>query len=145
MEDEELDPKLRSELDRFTQEVKLGVYDGALTDLLGAIQFRIAGGATAFRWRIRWDDLEVTEDNITLGELEDIEKELRVSWASVHPVKSAQQCSTLLRAAMKHRTELTDDEVTEAVGKLTASDALDAIDQYEVRRPPLEAETPTTT
>lgn len=141
----DLTPTVQSEWDRFVQDIKLGVYDGHLQDVMTAIQFRAAGGATAFRWRITIDDIEITEDNVTLGELVDIEKALDVSWVSISPARSAQQCVEIMRAGLSHRTDKSPEDVGELVDKMSADEALDAIDQYELRRPPLEQDTPSTT
>ena len=140
-----LTPTEQSEWNHVVQQIKLGKYDGCLQDVLEAIQFRAAGGATSFRWRLTWEDLEVTEDNVTLGELVDIEKALDVSWVAINPAKSAQQCVAILEAALKHRSELSEAEVAEKVSELTAGEALECLDQYEVVRPPLEQSTPATT
>lgn len=141
----DLNPDEQSEWDDFVQHIRLGKYDGHLQDVMSAIQFRAAGGATSFRWRLTFDDVTITEDDITLGELVKIEKALDVSWVSINPARSAEQITTILSVAMKHRTDLSDDEVDETVAAITASEATDALDQYEVVQPPLEQSTPPTT
>ncbi len=141
----DLSPDQEADWERVVQNTKLGVYDGRLQEIMEAIQFRAAGGATAFRWKLTLEDVEVTEDNVTLGELVDIEKELDVSWVSINPARSAQQCATILRVCVATRSDLSEDAAKEKVDALTAGDILDLIDQYEVVRPPLEQDQQPTT
>ncbi len=140
-----LTPTEQTDWDGFVQQIKLGKYDGNLQDVMTAIQFRAAGGATSFRWQLTLDEVNITEDNVTLGELVDIEKLLDVSWVSINPARSAQQCTAILEVGLRHRTDLDDAAVKKRVGDLTAEEAFECLDQYEVVRPPLEQPTPATT
>ena len=79
-------------------------------------------------WRIVFDGSQVVSDELTVGELEAVEKAAGAPWSLLNPLKSVQQAKAFLGVLMV-RSGLTDEQMTERVGRLTLGDIKEAF-QY---------------
>lgn len=119
-------------------EVAEGRHDGNLHDLMLAIRHRIEAGATAFLWRVTFEDVTVTEEDVTLDEMETAERIAGRNWSQLNPAVSAGNCRALLIAALVSRQGMSEKDARERVGKVAVHSLLDGIDSYEVTPPPFE-------
>lgn len=118
-------------------EIMSGEYDGKLADVLAAIVRRQQDGATAMRWRITFDGLALTEDDLTMAEAKTVEKITGRSWAVINPWQTAADCSAIIVAAVHHREGVPLDEAEGRVDSRPMQDIVSAIEQYEVTPAPL--------
>ncbi|GEM_PF-1741291 len=114
-----------------------GDLDGHLADVLASIVKRQQSGFSTMRWRLRIDDVEITEDDMTLAEAKTVEKITSLSWVMIEPTRSAVHMSAILVAAAHHRDGLTVEAAEERVDAHTANEIMGALDQYEVNPSPL--------
>lgn len=115
-----------------SERIVAGELDGELADILQALHQRNVERVVTTRWRVRLGDLVVTEDDVTLDELEMAERLARRSWQTLHPVQSAASAKALLVAAHVHRLGMSESDAKATVGKLTGGDVIDAVDTIEV-------------
>lgn len=119
------------------QYVARGDYDGDLVPILEAIQSRFIEAATAVRWVIDFEDLKVTEDDLTLDEAFAIERAAGCNWSEIEPVRSAAHCRAIVAVCMGSRLNLTADEVEKRLAAIKVSELLKGIRREEVTPPPL--------
>lgn len=122
------------DLQKLIAEVAEGRHDDRLSDLLVAIRVRAEAAAIASTWRLEWDGLVVTEDDVTLDELATAEELSGKNWAQLNPKNSAVNCRSILIAALMHRKALSRAAAEKKVKRLTASAAVDCVSE-EVRSP----------
>lgn len=123
---------------KIVAEIADGRLDGHLFDLLSAVQLRVVAGATAFLWKIEWDDLTVTEEDITLGELVVAERIAGRNWSQLNPSTSAGNCRAVLIATLMNRRDMSEEKATAKVDAQPVHTLLDSIGQYEVSPAPFE-------
>lgn len=114
---------------RVLDDIKAGRLDGSITDIIDAITDRVREGAVIMRWHVRLGDLDVTEDDLTIDEAYQVERESGGNWRDINPLKSAAHARALLVALFQTRKNLSYDEAVFAVGQLTVAATLDAISQ----------------
>lgn len=114
------------------ERIVAGDLDAELADILNALHQRNVERVVTTRWRVRLGDLVVTEDDVTLDELELAETLAKRSWHTLHPVQSAASAKALLIAGHVHRLGMTEQQARATVGKLTGAEVLDAVDTVEV-------------
>ena len=131
-------------IDNVLVDIKAGNFDGDLTDILKAVNFRMSTGQVATRWKIDLDDLEVTEDDMTVGELEQIEKALGINWSQIQPLRSASTAGAMLRVFLQTRGDKSEEEADELVTAMRLDELLKAVERYEVVDPPLDQSEPST-
>lgn len=119
------------------QYVARGDYDGDLVPILEAIQSRFIEAATSVRWVIDFEDLKVTEDDLTLDEAFAIEKAAGCNWSEIEPVRSAAHCRAIIAVCLGTRCNLTVDEVEKRLAAIKVSELLKGIRREEVSPPPL--------
>lgn len=117
-------------------DVKAGEYDGQLVTLIEAVRDRFQHGTTAQRWKIVYEGDEFTEDDLTLAEAAAVEKITGTSWGMLNPVSSAHECQAIIAACLHYRQDMKLPEAMRQAGKLSASDAVNAISAYEVDAAP---------
>ena len=127
---------------RVLDDIKAGRLDGSITDLIDAITDRVREGAVIMRWHVRLDDLDVTEDDLTIDEAYQVERESGGNWRDITPLQSAAHARALLVALFQTRRGLTLDEARYEAGRLTVAETLAAISQ-EAAPGPLDSSTST--
>jgi len=123
------------------QRIAAGDADGHLTAIIEAVQARVADGAAAFQWEIRWGDLEVTESDLTLDEALTVEKTTGSTWQTIDPLRSATHCRAILHACIVARTGVTSAEADAVLAPATVHEIIEAISKAEVNPAPLDSET----
>lgn len=123
-------------------EILAGGHDGKLIEIIEAIQHRMASGAAQTYWRIRWDDLEVTEQSITAGEMRTVIQYLsaargkRVTVVDVHPELEPGDFIAVLATVLQSRKDIPLKEAEKQIGDVPMADLLAAVDVYEVAPAP---------
>jgi hypothetical protein len=115
-----------------------GDYEGHESEIVEAIKLRQEIGAVKFCWRISWGGLDFTEDNLTVGEAQTIEKIVGRSVYYAPPAGSASNLSAYLTAALMHRKDMAEDEATAEVSKAPLKQLLQSISDYTTVEPPKE-------
>lgn len=90
-------------------------------------------------WTISFEGQEFSSDDLTIEELEAVEKVSGEPWSMLNPIRSVASAKALLSVALI-RKGLTDEEVAEKLGSLTVKDFRSVFDwQTEEGEPgPLE-------
>lgn len=127
---------------KVTADILAGRHDGKLIQIIEAIQHRMASGAAQTYWRIRWDDLEVTEQSITAGEMRTVIQYLsaargkRVTVVDVHPELEPGDFIAVLATVLQSRKDIPLKEAEKQIGDVPMADLLAAVDVYEVAPAP---------
>lgn len=124
---------------RIAAEILDGRQDGQGIDIIfNAIKKRFAEGMSGLRWRITFEslDLDITEDDITLAELSEVEQRTGTTWAAINPEASARHAMEIVRAVLIHRVGRTPEEATRVAGSIPANDMVDCISRYGVTPDP---------
>lgn len=119
--------------------IAAGDYDDHLGAIFEALQVRFNEGAATSRWVINFEDLQVTEDDLTLDEAFLIEKVAGCTWDEIDPVRSAAHCRAILVACMGQRLSLKSDEVEERLKTIKVIDLLKCIKREVVVPAPLDS------
>jgi hypothetical protein len=112
-----------------------GDYEGHETEILEALRLRQELGIVKYCWRVEWDGMEITEDNMTLGEARKVEQLVGQVWGG-NPALSARHLNGYLVAAYMHRQDKTEDEARELADKAPAKELVKAISEYTEVEPP---------
>lgn len=127
---------------KVTADILAGRHDGKLIQIIEAIQHRMSSGAAQTYWRIRWDDLEVTEQSITAGEMRTVIQYLsaargqRVTVVDVHPELEPGDFIAVLATVLQSRKGVALKEAEKLIGDVPMADLLAAVDMYEVAPAP---------
>ena len=119
--------------------IAAGDYDTHLGAIFEALQVRFNEGAVSMRWVINFDDLYITEDDLTLDEAFKIEKVASCNWGEIEPVRSAAHCRAILAVCMSERLNLSTEEVESRLKTLKVVDLLKAIKREPVSPAPLDS------
>jgi len=119
--------------------IAAGDYDDHLSAIYEAIQIRFNEGVAGLRWVINFEDLNVTEDDLTLDECFMIEKVAGCTWGEIEPVRSASHCRAILAVCMAERLNLTMEEVEVRLKKIKVVDLLKGIKREVVSPAPLDS------
>lgn len=125
-----------SDVSQVVAEILAGRFDGELLTLVEAVQVRFKSGPGQTRWRIRFDDLEVTEETITVGEIRRLEKALGVGWMDIDPQGSAEHFSVLLAVLLATRCDMSATDAQAKVDAIPMGDLLSHLDSYELTPAP---------
>ncbi len=131
-----------SDAQKICAEILAGRHDGKLADINEAIRERVLSQATSLRWKISHPLVEVTEDDLTLEEAEQVERITKLTWASIDPYSSAVECRAILTVALQRRAGLSAADAAAETGKLTVTQATEIMSTYEVTAGPLEGRVP---
>jgi hypothetical protein len=121
---------------RAASAIRKGECDADLADVLNALMERVSTGEVALRWRLDLDDLHVTEEDLTLGEADMLERLLGCTWGEVNPLKSAEHAAALIRVCLVSRTGITTEEASDLTKGYPVKRVVDAITQYAETDPP---------
>lgn len=122
--------------ERVASQIRKGDVDDGFELIVNAISERVLEGAVALRWKVDLDGIEATEDDLTLGEAEMLERLLKVRWGEMDPLTSAEHATALLVVILTHRQDVPLDEARERVAKYPVKQILSAITRYSVEDPP---------
>lgn len=123
-------------------EILAGGHDGRVLEIVQAIQQRLALGATQTYWRIRWDDMEVTQQSVTAGEMRtacgllSAARGQRVPMLDVHPEVEAGDFIAVVAAVLHHRQGLPLGEAERLIAGTSLSELMERVDLYEVAPAP---------
>jgi hypothetical protein len=123
---------------RVLDDIKAGRLDESITGIIDAITDRVREGSVIMRWHVRLGDLDVTEDDLTIDEAYQIERESGGNWRDINPLQSAAHARALLVALFQSRRGLSYDEAVFEAGQLTVAATLAAINQ-EAQPVPLDS------
>lgn len=118
---------------RVAQEIVAGRHDDALSEIVKAVGQRQLAEKTVLCWRIALPDLDlvVTEDDFTVGEAEQVQRETGLTWEAIDPVMSAPVFRAIVVAALVGRHGVDADEARDRVRALPVRAAVDAISYYD--------------
>ena len=119
--------------------IAAGDYDDHLGAFFEALQVRFSEGAASMRWVIRFDGLEVSEDDLTLDEAFKIEKVAGCTWGEIEPIRSAAHCRAILAVCMAERLNLSMDEVEVRLKAIKVVELLKSIKREQVSPAPLDS------
>ena len=119
--------------------IAAGDYDDHLGAIFEALQVRFNEGAATSRWVISFEDLNVTEDDLTLDEAFMIEKVAGCTWDAIEPVRSAAHCRAILSVCMTQRLNLTAEEADQRLKALKVVELLKSIKREMVVPAPLDS------
>ena len=119
--------------------IAAGDYDTHLGAIFEAFQVRFNEGAVGLRWVINFEDLHVTEDDLTLDEAFKIEKVAGCTWDAIEPVRSAAHCRAILAVCMGDRLNLSVEEVEARLKTVKVVELLKSIKREAVVPAPLDS------
>lgn len=125
-----------SDVSQTVAEVLAGRHDGDLLTLVEAVKERLSKGASRVCWRLTYDDLEVTEESVTIGEIRLVEKSIGANWMSLDPASSAEHFAALLTVLLHTRLGLKSSEAQAKVEAIPMGDLLKHLTQYELAPAP---------
>jgi hypothetical protein len=123
-------------------EILAGGHDGRVLQIIEAIQVRMRQGSTQTYWRIRYDDLEVTQQSVTVGEMRtacdllSAARGERVMMLDVHPEAEAGDFIAVLAAVLQHRKNVPFVEAERQIAAVPMGDLMACVDLYEVAPAP---------
>ena len=120
-------------VEKLALDITAGRYDDVLSTVVKAIAERQLAEASVLCWRITLPDLEldITEDDFTVGEAEQVQRETGLTWESVDPVISANVFRAIVQSALMNRQGLDADEARDKVRALPARAAVESISTYD--------------
>jgi hypothetical protein len=132
-----------------------GDFDGHLDDLVMAILERARTGAVAFKWRLRLDGDEWSQDTVTLGEMRFAEQYCHVTddngrrrpafYVELDPRTSADHAVGLIVAHLHKAQDLPLSAALKRAEAITAAELADVIGEYEVNPIPKDDSDASTT
>lgn len=115
-------------------EILAGRHDAALQDLLVAVRKRVTDSdAMAWRWRITLDGETWTEDEVTLAELQVVERITGDSWLTLNPYRSAAHLAAFMFARLVRVAGMAEADARAKVDGLTLAEIAGAVEQYVAR------------
>lgn len=111
--------------------IEAGDHDGELVDIVAAVKARINETGTKVCWRITLDDLEITEQSLTLPEAMSVERQTGKRWGLWHPVNSAAEAGAVIVAVLIERQKMSTDDAFKRLGQYTAEQVISSISDYE--------------
>lgn len=131
--------------ERAVADVTAGRCDDELVDILNAINRRATMTSVARRWRVNFDGVSLSEDDLTLDEAVQIEDAAGTTWAMINPMSTAKHCRAILRVMLTSRGSLSGDQADERLAKATVTEIMGALELYGVQPAPFDtASAPTT-
>jgi hypothetical protein len=126
------------EPERVADGIRAGEFDGHLGLFQEAMRERVLSQATSMRWKLTHPLVTVTEDDLTLGEAEMVERVTGQSWAQIDPYTSARECRAILSVCLQSRTDLDGAEAAKVAADVTVTEATEMLGTYEVVAPLVE-------
>lgn len=122
-----------------------GAVDGAHDQVLNAIALRLHAVNGGLRWKIDLPDVQVTQDELTLGEARLVQSLAKKSWLTIDPINDVAMTIAVITALLHTRAGLPLDKAVARVDKMPAVDVAQAIKQYTVSLPFDGASSPSST
>lgn len=118
------------------KDIAMGEHDGGLSDIFAAFLARLKETDQTRKWMLTLDDLEVTQEELTLDECVRLEEETGETWAEMAPpMSSATQAKRILVMFLETRLGLTPLEAAERAGAMTAPEVEQAYSAYVADNP----------
>lgn len=133
------------------ESIKAGDHDSDLVGLIEAVRFRFTHGQIQQKWCLAYtadeDELEVREDDLTLGEARTVERLTGMDWGRLNPATTGSECLAIIAACLHHRhgkeLKFTRDgptgEAWELASAVKADEAASAITTYQVESAPKDS------
>ena len=125
----------------FVARITAGDFDGHLDDIVLAILERARSGAVVFKWRLRLDGDEWTQDSVTLGEMRFAEQYCHVTddngnrrpamYSELDPRTSAEHAVGLIVAHLHKAQDLPLAAALKRAESITAAELADVVGEYE--------------
>jgi hypothetical protein len=122
-------------------DITAGAFDDDLPELVAAIRGRYA--EVGSYWRVDFDGLDVTEQNITIAEAKLVERMAQTQLRFIDPASSVTQAAAIVQAAMMERRDMKPAIAEESLRRVTANDLSAACSRY-VADLPKDSGPPTT-
>lgn len=130
-----------------------GDYEGHEAQIVQAVRQRVQDGKIRFGWRIDFEGLEITEENLTIGEAVQIEQTLTKSPVndesegpiSIHfvvPAGSATNIAAIVTACLMSRNGLDAEAANTTVNGYSLKALLNLVTDYTVTDPPKDSGAP---
>jgi len=113
-----------------------GDLDDDVTDVIAAIRKRQRDGAVDVLWRIEFEGLDITEENLTVGEAKMVEAATSESIITLPVAGSAKNIAAVVAAALINRSGLSSSDAFELVGKVGVRGLLKSVTEFTVANPP---------
>lgn len=126
-------------IDRVTEAIKSGDFDGQLVPLVEAVRMRFTHGTTEQKWKVTYEGEDITQDSLTLAEASFVEKQAGTSWAFLNPTNSAGECQAIIAMHLHFRQGKSRKEAVEEAGRMNLEAAVAAVGSYEVDKAPKDS------
>ena len=129
------------DVDAVVEAIEQGHFDGQLAAITQALRERHQSSAVEMCWKVEFAGLEITEESLTIAELDAIERMLTtkdrlIFYPQLSPLVSAQHATALLMTVLTHRLGYDNQRAHDALKQHTMRSLQDAFSEYEVKRPP---------
>ncbi len=124
--------------DKLVQEILIGRHNGALPEIIAAC--KLVDNGNRVHWRLAIEGLpEITTQNVTMYELDRVERLSGLSWVQIagDPLALMRITAALLSAVLIEREGLTPEQVKDRLQGLTADQVVAGFSYYEVDDVPL--------
>lgn len=108
--------------------IKSGEFDDDLSEIIDAVRARFAERGSY--WRIGFEDLDITEENLTIAEGTMVERATERFLSRVDPAASTTHAAAIITAALVHRRNMTIDTATKYLQRVTAKEVAQACTRY---------------
>lgn len=132
------------ETDDVVAAVLNGDFDDDLTDLVAAVRERTRSGLVEMCWRLPFDDVDITEENLTVGEAKLIEAATGESITRLPIAGSAKNIAAVIVSVLIQRQGMKAADAFELVDKRSVKELLGLVNEYAVTNPPKDGGEPTT-
>lgn len=122
--------------ERAASAIRKGDMDAEMHLIVNAVTDRVSSGEVTLNWRVDLDDIHASEEDLTLGEAEMLEKILGCTWGEMDPLTSAEHATALLRVLLTERVGLPLDEARDRVKGYTAKQVMASITREAEVDPP---------
>lgn len=122
--------------ERAASQIRKGDMDAEIHLIVNAVTDRVSSGEVTLNWRIDLEDLSASEEDLTLGEAEMLEKILGCTWGEMDPLTSAEHATALLRVLLTERLGLPLEEARDRVKGYTAKQVMASITREAEVDPP---------
>lgn len=115
--------------------VSRGDLDGDLVTIAQAVQHRVVQSGVLTQWRVKLDDIDVVEADLTLDEWDRWARSTEGSWQLLKPLQSPATAIALMTVLFQTRSGLSADEAEERARSITAAAIVEALSEEPVADP----------
>lgn len=121
-----------------------GDLDEDVSTIIDAIRERTKLGAVEMCWRVPFDDLDITEENLTVGEAKLIEVATGQPITRLPIAGSAKNIAAVIAAVLMQRQGLKSTDAFALIEGRPVKDLLGSVTEYTVTNPPKDGGEPAT-